>query len=140
MKNSILLIILIFFFNKILFAENIKISAKNIIIDKNKKTTLFENEVSVLTSEGDNIKSNFAEYNKDLGILTLRKNVYLTDKYNNILIADFIEFKENEKVVTTKGSTKIITSEKYNIESQDLFLNKNENLILSNAKTKGVVS
>ena len=73
MRNKFLLIILIVFFNKISFADNIKISAKNIILDKNKKTTLFKNEVSVLTSEGDNIKSDTAEYNKNLGILTLKK-------------------------------------------------------------------
>ena len=136
MRNNIFLIILIFFFNKVLLADNIKISANNITIDKNKKTTLFENEVSVLTSDGDSIKSDSAEYNKSLGILTLKKNIYLTDKYNNVLTANFIEYKENEKVIKTKGLTKIITSEKYILESKDLLLNKKENLILSNNETK----
>ena len=136
MRNKILLIILIFFFSKISFAENIKISAKNIIIDKNKKTTLFEKEVSVLTSEGDIIKGDLAEYDKNLGILTLKRNISLIDKYNNVLTTDFIEYKENEKILITKGFTKIITSEKYVLESKDLLLNKNEDLILANDKTK----
>ena len=93
MRNKILLVILVFFFNEISFAENIKISAKNVILDKNKQSTIFENEVLVLTNEGDNIKSDYAEYNKNLGILTLKGNVNLIDKDNNVLTANFIEYK-----------------------------------------------
>ena len=44
MRNKILLVILVFFFNEISFAESIKISAKNVILDKNKQSTIFENE------------------------------------------------------------------------------------------------
>ena len=85
MKNKILFLLFSFFLNgSILFADNLKISAKNIILDKNKNSSVFENQVSVVTKEGDNIKSDFAEYNKDLGKLILKKNILLTDKHNNI--------------------------------------------------------
>ena len=134
MRNKILLIFIIFFFNQILFAENLQISAKNITIDNNKKTTIFNNEVSVLTSDNDVIKSDFAEYNKDSGVLTLKKNIILTDKYNNILTTNFIEFKEKENTIFTKGPTKIITSEKYILNGNDLSLDKNKNLVFSNNK------
>ena len=134
MRSRILIITLIFFFNQVLLAENIKISAKNILLDKNSNTTIFENEVSVLTSEGDNIISDFAEYDKDLGILILKKNITLTDKYNNVLKTNFAEYKEKDKNIYTKGPTKIVTSEKYVLEGEDLFLNKKENLIYSNSK------
>jgi LPS-assembly protein len=134
MRNKILLIFIIFFFNQILFAENLQISAKNISIDNNKKTTIFNNEVSVLTSDNDVIKSDFAEYNKDSGVLTLKKNIILTDKYNNILTTNFIEFKEKENTIFTKGPTKIITSEKYILNGNDLSLDKNKNLVFSNNK------
>ena len=135
MKSKILLIIITFFFNQILIAENIKISAKNITIDKNKKTTIFENEVSVLTAEGDVIKSDFAEYNKDNGILILKNNISLNDKYNNILTTNYIEYREKQKIFSTKGPTKIITSEKYILEGKDLSVNKKENLIFSENET-----
>ena len=102
MKSKILLIIFTFFFNQILIAENIKISAKNITIDKNKKTSIFENEVSVLTAEGDVIKSDFAEYNKDNGILILKNNISLNDKYNNILTTNYIEYREKQKFFQLK--------------------------------------
>ena len=104
--------------------KKIKISAKNITIDKNKKTSIFENEVSVLTSEGDVIKSDFAEYNKDNGILILKNNISLTDKYNNILTTNHIEYREKQKIFSTKGPTKIITSEKNFLEGRDLTANK----------------
>ena len=135
MRSSILLLTLIFFYNTISLAENIKISAKKILLDKNENTTIFKNEVSVLNSEGDNIKSDFAEYNKDLGTLILKKNITITDKYNNILKTDFAEYKEKEKIIYTKGPTKVITSEKYVLESKDLLLNKKKNIILSTSKT-----
>jgi len=135
MRSSILLLTLIFFYNTISLAENIKISAKKILLDKNENTTIFKNEVSVLNSEGDNIKSDFAEYNKNLGTLILKKNITITDKYNNILKTDFAEYKEKEKIIYTKGPTKVITSEKYVLESKDLLLNKKKNIILSTSKT-----
>ena len=129
------MIIFTFFFNQILIAENIKISAKNITIDKNKKTSIFENEVSVLTAEGDVVKSDFAEYNKDSGILILKNNISLNDKYNNILTTNYVEYREKQKIFLTKGPTKIITSEKYILESKDLIVNKKENLIFSEDET-----
>ena len=135
MKSKILMIIFTFFFNQILIAENIKISAKNITIDKNKKTSIFENEVSVLTAEGDVVKSDFAEYNKDSGILILKNNISLNDKYNNILTTNYVEYREKQKIFLTKGPTKIITSEKYILESKDLIVNKKENLIFSEDET-----
>ena len=99
------------------------------------KKLQFWNEVSVLTSEGDVIKSDFAEYNKDNGILILKNNISLTDKYNNILTTNHIEYREKQKIFSTKGPTKIITSEKYFLEGRDLTANKKENLIFSENET-----
>ena len=99
MRNKIIILFIVFFYTQNLFAENIKISAKNIILDKNKNSSIFKDEVTVLTVEGDSIKSDYAEYNKGLGILILKDNVYFTDKLNNNLIANFIEYQEKEKIM-----------------------------------------
>ena len=131
MKNKIIFLILIFFYNQNLFAENLNISAKNIILNKDKNSSIFKDEVSVLTIDCDSIKSDYAEYNKGAGILILKNNVYFKDKLNNTLIANFIEYKEKEKIIFTKGPTKIITSEKYVLEGNNLSLNKDKNLIRS---------
>ena len=45
-------------------AENLVIEAKNISLDKNKETSIFEREVIVKTENNKIIKSDYAEYNK----------------------------------------------------------------------------
>ena len=64
MKNKILFIFFLFLYNSNVFAESIFIESKNISIDKNKETSIFENEVNVKTKDGYIITSDFAEYNK----------------------------------------------------------------------------
>ena len=91
--------------------------------------------MQALFQEGDNIESDFAEYNKDLGILILKKNILLTDKHKNILKTNYAEYNENEKIFFTKGSTELVTTEKYIINSSDLRINKKNNLISSNNQT-----
>ena len=115
---------LIIFFNKVLLAENIKISSKNITLDKNKNVTIFETQVSVTTNEGDNIKSEYAEYNKEKGILILKDNISLIDKNDNNLETNFIQYNELDKTLFTKGATQIITTNQYVLSGEDLFIDK----------------
>ena len=131
MKNNIFLILLFLFFSQNLLAEKIKINSKNIKLDKNNGTTIFENQVSVTTEEGDTIESDYAEYDKEKGVLILKNNIYLTDKNNNILETSFIQYNEQEKTFFTKGPTRIITSEKYILDTKDLSISRNESLISS---------
>ena len=49
-------------------AENLVIEAKNISLDKNKETSIFEKEVIVKTDDNKIIKSDYAEYNKKKNI------------------------------------------------------------------------
>ncbi len=64
MKNKFFIIFLSFFLNSFLNAENLVIEAKNISLDKNKETSIFEKEVVVKTKDNKIIKSDYAEYNK----------------------------------------------------------------------------
>ena len=50
--------------NSMSSAENLVIEAKNISLDKNKETSIFEKEVIVKTDDNKIIKSDYAEYNK----------------------------------------------------------------------------
>ena len=134
MRNKIILLILIYFFNLSALADNINISAKNIILDKNNSNSVFKNEVSVLTVEGDKIESDYAEYNKETGILILKDNIIFKDKLDNTLTTNFLEYKEYEKILITSGPTKIITSENYVLDGYDLSLDKNKNLVVSKKK------
>ena len=88
MKNKILFIFFLFFYNSNVLAESVFIESKSISIDKNKETSIFENEVNVKTKDGYIITSDFAEYNKSTGILILKRKITGTDKENNIIIKE----------------------------------------------------
>ena len=77
MRNSFIIFFLSFFLTSYSLAENIFIEAKNISLDKNKETTIFEKDVVVKTDTGDVIKSEFAEYNRSSGFIKLRKKLLL---------------------------------------------------------------
>ena len=135
MKNKAIFIFFFLIFNSNIMAENIIIEAKNITLDKNQKSSLFENEVKVETKDGYIIKSDSADYNKENGILILKKNVIGNDSKNNIVKADFAKYDENTKIFLTVGPTEIITSENYLIESADIELNNSTKQIVSKRKT-----
>ena len=63
MKNKILLYIFFFIFFSNLCAENLNIEASKISLDKDNKLSIFENNVKIVTEEGNSIKSDFATYN-----------------------------------------------------------------------------
>ena len=134
MKNKIYIFVftLLFFSNS--FAENLLIQAKNITLDKDKITTIFENDV-VVKAKNKTIKSQYVKYNKKTGLLILNKNIIAEDKENNIITADNAEFDENKEIFKTFGPTNIITSEKYEVKSRDIIINNKNKTISSNELT-----
>ena len=128
MKNKILIVFIIFFLNVKALAENLIIEAKNIILDKDKVSTIFENQV-VVKSEDKIFKSEYVKYNKKSGYLVLKDNVEVTDKKNNIITANHAEYFEFEKIFKTIGVTEIKTSQNYLLEGEDIvFDNKNKKI------------
>lgn len=135
MKNNILIIFFTLFICTDLIGENLQIESKKIKLDKNNKTSIFEESVIVKTENKTTIKSDYAEYDKVNNILILKKNISATDIKNNIIETEYAEYDENTKIFESKGLTKIVTSEKYIIEGKDITLDNNKNIITSNNKT-----
>ena len=131
MKNKFYIFYLIFsiFFTKS-FAENIIITAKNISLDKNNNTSIFQDEVIVET-QNKIIKSDFAKYDRKNGYLLLEKNITIENEKNNKLFKNFLEYYEIYEKFKTKGETKIITEEKYLLEGQDLLIDSKKKIIKS---------
>ena len=94
MKNKILIISLLIFCSEQALAENLIIEAKNITLDKDKVTTIFENQV-VVKSENKIFKSEYVKYNKKSGYLVLKDNVEVVDNKNNIITTNHAEYFEN---------------------------------------------
>ena len=130
MKNRLLIIFLSFLFITPGFAENIQIEAKNITLDKDKITSIFENEVSVKT-ENEIIKSDYVKYNKKLGFLILKGNITAIDNRNNTIEANYAEYSEKNKIFKTSGPTKLITSENYILEGEDIIIDNNKRFVKS---------
>ncbi len=134
MKNKLIFLLLFFIFSKV-SAENILIQSKNIKLNKQTEISIFENDVLVKTEENSTIKSDYAEYDKKKGFLKLKNNIIAEDDKNNLVRTNNAEYFENSKTFKSYGLTKITTSEQYTIETEDVILDKKNNLISSNKKT-----
>ena len=72
-------------------------------------------------------------FNRKTGILILKTNIIGKD-LKNIIETGFAEYNETTKVFLTKGPTKVITSEKYEINGSDIKFDDIKSFINSNDK------
>ena len=135
MKNRFLIFSFTFFFFSNIQAQNLEIESKEIILNKENSTSIFKNKVKIKTIDGKIINSDFAEYNKNLGFLKLRNNILVIDEKNNTIKADYAEYYEEKRLLNTIGFTKIITSENYIVETEDVTFDNKNKYISSNEKT-----
>ena len=133
MKNKFLIILLIFLTGNS-FAENLFITAENISLDKNKNLSIFEKNVIVKTKNKE-LKSDYAEYDREKGFLTLKDNISIIDEKKNILLTNQAIYNENEEIIKTIGKTKVETIEKYYIEGSDLLVDNTNKIIKSEKKS-----
>ena len=117
------------FFKKFIFfflaftklnAKNLDIEATKISLDKVNQTTVFEDNVKIITDDGNKIFSDLARYDKKQNFIVLEKNIKVIDSKNNIIETDYAEYDESKKIFKTKGYTKITTSENYIIISESV--------------------
>jgi lipopolysaccharide export system protein LptA len=135
MKIKIKIVFFSIFFSLSAFAENLNIQAKNISLDIDGKTSVFTDEVVIVTKE-TSIKSDYVKYNKETGFLIIKDNIKAVDKKNNTITAEYAEYYENEKVFKSKGYTKVITSDKYIIEGSDIVIDNKKKIINSKKNSK----
>ena len=140
MKNKFLLILtiityFILFINNS-YGKNINITAKNITIDKKKQITIFKDDVVIIDENKNNIKSDFASYNKNLDLYQLKNNVYIEDLKGNILISDNAIYDKKNNFYKISGPARFISSLGYEVESSDITLNFVTKVISSDKITK----
>ena len=135
MKNKILLFFIFFLLKNNVFAEDLLIQAKDIILDKNKETSVFKNDVSIITEEKSTIKSNYAEFDRKNNIIKLKGNVNAKDNLNNTVFSEYAEYDNNTKIFKSQGPTEIITSKNYKIKGKNIIFSSKENIIKSDENT-----
>jgi len=131
MKNKFFIIFTTFFFATFLHAEDLFIEAKDITLDKDKKTTIFKNSVNVET-KNKIISSEFAEFNKEAQSIVLKENVIAKDKFKNTIKTNYAEYDNIKKIFKSNGPTTLITSENYILEGVDLIFDNFNKDIKSN--------
>lgn len=130
-----LIVIFYFLFNyAFLFAENISIESKNIILDKNKEISIFKDKVIITTENNHIIKADYAEYNKSTGFIKLRNNILVVDNKNNQMKTEYAEYDEKKKIFKSIGPTQVRTTENYIINGEDIIFDNSINFIKSKKK------
>ena len=139
-KSRKLFIITIFlhllFFSSIAYTEEFNISAKEILIDKEKEIVIGKGSVLAEDSKGQRIYADKITYKKLKEFLLAEGNVKIDDNEGNIITTDkAIYDKINEKIVTYEN-TKLILKDGYKLNSKNVsydalkkILNSNENSI-----------
>ena len=140
MKNKIIYIYLVFFFNTFLLSSHAKeqfifditeinISQNGEVLSGNKRGTIKTDKNVVIESD------NFI-YNKLLNKLDLLGEVVIDDPNNKLLIfsENITYFKDDEKIFS-KGDTKTIIDKKYKFNSSDVIFKKNKRILFSKNKT-----
>lgn len=108
MKNNFIQITLILFIFSYnnVFSEELNIQSTKVKIDNNTKISIFEGSVNANDVNDNKIITNYAEYNKI------------------------------EKTLKTKGFTKLITAEGYELTGTDIFFDNKNKIISSSNKSK----
>ena len=131
MKNNFLIILIIILISKFCHAENLLIEAKNITLDKNNKTTIFKNNVTVQT-KGKKITSQYAEFDKVSQKIILKNDIVAEDAFKNIIKSKYAEYNDIKNTFKTVGATSLITSKEYSLDGEDLFFDNKNQIIKSN--------
>jgi LPS-assembly protein len=109
MKNKFFLFIVFFltftFKNIFIFAGELNIDSSTVQLDKNSKTVV------------------------------LRGEVRAEDDLNNVLFADFARYNKDSNKLETSGNTKIITSEGFEVEGNNILFDNKNKVISSNDLT-----
>ena len=131
MRNKILLLFIFICFSGNLIAENINITAKNISIDKKNEVTEFKENVVIIDSKNNKIKSEFASYNKKKDFFILKDQVLIEDADGNTLESDEATYDKKNGIYIIVGQAKIITTNGYQVDTSDVTLNLKEKTLFS---------
>ncbi len=136
LKLSIMLIVFFNFYPK-LFANEFSFDVSEIQISNDGNLIKGINGGKVTTNNASvTIEADYFEYDKLKSTLKANGNVVATDKIKNIIIKanELFYIKDVEKLFTN-GVTKINVSNKYFIDTKNLFFFRNDSILSSDYKT-----
>jgi len=89
--------------------------------------------VIIANSNAEELQISSAEiqYNKNLSIWELNKDIVIIDSKKNKLLAQEAFYDKNKQIITTKGPTEIFTNEGYYLNGRNVIFNNNNKTITS---------
>ena len=115
MKNNFIIILLSLFLFKPVLGETLNIKSKNISIDKKTKISIFKNDVTAKDIENNLIKTNYAEFRKDLELFETKGKTTILTSEGYFLTGEDIIFDNKKKFITSSYPAIITDLEKNTI-------------------------
>ena len=111
-------------------AKNIEIKDEgNLIFAHNSETTVPKQRVYIISDE--------VRYNKEKDVLFFLKKVNFNDKKNNTIIkSNEIIYKKKKDIIYSLGDTEFDVDGKYKVFSNNVYFDRNEQIIYGNENTK----
>ena len=123
-KNSkklfIFFVFSLFIFNINLYAEEFNITAKEIVIDKDKEILIGKGSVEAIDSEGKIVNADKITYEKSREFLLAEKDVKISDEEGNIFISDKATYDKINELIITYDNTEITLKEGYKLSSKKI--------------------
>jgi len=135
-KNSkklfIFFVFSLFIFNINLYAEEFNITAKEIVIDKDKEILIGKGSVEAIDSEGKIVNADKITYEKSREFLLAEKDVKISDEEGNIFISDKATYDKINELIITYDNTEITLKEGYKLSSKNVTYNTESKILSSN--------
>ncbi len=115
--------------------KNITLFSDHLTYYKNSEKIISKKNSQAI-SDNLKIQAKEIEYNKILNIINANKNVKIEDNIKDIIVySDDITYFKNKEKIFSQGATEIIVETKYNFESKDTILLRNEQILSSKYKS-----
>ncbi len=137
MKNSLIISIVLFFFNSSLLAQTYKFETKSLEIFENGNLIKAYDGKAISTDDDMEIEADKFEFTKELKILKTYGNSKAIIKSRNLEM-NFDEgvFKSKDSTIYTKGNVIIFFDDRnFKIQTDEIFYDKKKNQIKSDVKT-----
>ena len=135
-KFILFLFFKLFFFNCILYSDEVEIVSDNIKILDNGKIIESIQTNAIIKKKGLYIEGDYSIYNKDTEIIELDKNVLFNDRTKNITIeTENAKYIQKLDTLETIGITNIKIENKYEIISSNMFYDRRSQKIYSKTET-----
>jgi len=141
MKNKYFIIPIILIINLILISklqavEEFNFNVTEIEILENGNKIIGKNRGEISSKDGITISADNFTYNRIQNILIANGNVIIIDDENQYKIfSDYITYDKNKETIFTTGTSKAKIRKRYDIETRDLFFDRNNKILNSNQKS-----